>query len=355
MVNVISGGAHAGGLVDVQDFLVVPIGAATLAEAIEWASRVRAASAAVLRARGHDIALVADEGGLAARLPSNRAALDVLLEGIERSGLEPATEVAIAVDIAATQLLVDDTYVLASENRRLRADELVDEIAGWVGDYPIVSIEDVAGEDDLDAWRLATARLADRIQLLGDDLFVTSPTRLGTGIREGIANAVLVKPNQIGTLTEAHQVVVMAQAADYATVLSGRSARPRTAGSPISRSAGARASSRSARRPAPSAPRNGTGCCASSRNIRPRRSQVAAHSLRAWRRRVSPMQTRQDGAVDPQGCGVRPTPDPEVADGRVIATTPVAGTDPLGVNATRLPLAVVARIDARIGAPKPGV
>jgi enolase len=223
MVNVISGGAHAGGLLDVQDFLVVPVGATTLAEAIEWASRVRAASAAVLRARGHDIALVADEGGLAARLPSNRAALDVLLEGIERSGLEPATEVAIAVDIAATQLLVDDTYVLASENRRLRADELVDEIAGWVGDYPIVSIEDVAGEDDLDAWRLATARLADRIQLLGDDLFVTSPNRLGTGIREGIANAVLVKPNQIGTLTEAHQVVVMAQAAGYATVLSGRS------------------------------------------------------------------------------------------------------------------------------------
>ncbi len=222
MVNVISGGAHAGGLVDVQDFLVVPVGATTFAEAIEWASRVRAASAAVLRARGHDVALVADEGGLAARLPSNRAALDVLVEGIERSGLEPASQVAIAVDIAATQLLVDGAYVLASENRSLRADELVDEIAGWVGDYPIVSLEDVAGEDDLEAWRLATARLAG-IQLLGDDLFVTSPARLCTGIREGIANAMLVKPNQIGTLTEACEVVVMAQAAGYATVLSARS------------------------------------------------------------------------------------------------------------------------------------
>ena len=160
MVNVISGGAHAGGLVDVQDFLVVPVGATTFAEAIEWASRVRAATAAVLQARGHDVALVADEGGLAARLPSNRAALDVLLEGIERSGLEPGDEVAIAVDVAATQLLADGAYVLASENRSLRADELVDEIASWVGDYPIVSIEDVAGEDDLDAWRLATTRLA---------------------------------------------------------------------------------------------------------------------------------------------------------------------------------------------------
>ena len=223
MVNVISGGAHAGGLVDVQDFLVVPVGAATFTEAIEWASRVRAASATVLRARGHEVALVADEGGLAAPLPSNRAALDVLLEGIERSGLEPGREVAIAVDVAATQLLVDDTYELASEHRRLRTDELVDEVAAWVEDYPIVSIEDAVGEDDVDGWRLATGRLADRIQLLGDDLFVTSPSRLSTGIREGIANAVLVKPNQIGTLTEARRVVVMAQDAGYGTVLSARS------------------------------------------------------------------------------------------------------------------------------------
>jgi enolase len=223
MVNVISGGAHAGGLVDVQDFLVVPVGATTFAEAIEWASRVRAASAEVLRALGHDVALVADEGGLAARLPSNRAALDVLLEGIERSGLEPGSQIAIAVDVAATQLLVDGTYALASENRELRPDELVDEIAGWVADYPIASIEDVAGEDDLEAWRLATARLAAGIQLLGDDLFVTSPARLGAGISDGIANAVLVKPNQVGTLTEAREVVTIAQAAGYATVLSARS------------------------------------------------------------------------------------------------------------------------------------
>ncbi len=223
MVNVISGGAHAGGLLDVQDFLVVPVGAQTFAEAIEWAARVRSATAAVLREQGHGVALVADEGGLAAPLASNRAALDVLLAGIERSGLEPGTEAAIAVDVAATQLLVDGTYVLTSEKRSLRAGELVGELAGWVDDYPIVSIEDALGEDDGEGWRLATTRLGRGIQLLGDDLFATSPARLETGIRAGIANAVLVKPNQVGTLSEARRVVAMAQAASYATVLSARS------------------------------------------------------------------------------------------------------------------------------------
>ena len=180
MVNVISGGAHAGGLVDVQDFLVVPVGARTFAEAIEWASRVRAATAAVLRERGHDVFLVADEGGLAAPLPSNRVALDVLLEGIAQSGLEPGAEAAIAVDVAATQLLVDDRYMLGIEGRALRSEELVDEIAGWADDFPIVSIEDPVGEDDVAGWRYATARLGDRIQLLGDDLFATSAVRLET-------------------------------------------------------------------------------------------------------------------------------------------------------------------------------
>jgi enolase len=223
MVNVISGGAHAGGLVDVQDFLVVPVGARTFAEAIEWASRVRAATAAALRERGHATSLVADEGGLAAPLPSNRAALDVLLEGIERSGLEPGAEAAIAVDVAATQLLVDGTYLLASENRSLRAEQLVDELVGWVDEFPIVSIEDPLGEDDDAGWRYATAKLAKRVQLLGDDLFVTAPERLTAGIRDGIANAVLVKPNQIGTLSDARHVVELARQAGYATVLSARS------------------------------------------------------------------------------------------------------------------------------------
>lgn len=223
MVNVISGGAHAGDLIDVQDFLVVPVGARSFAEAIEWASRVRAATSEVLRERGHDVSLVADEGGLAAPLPSNRAALDVLLAGIERSGLEPGAEAAIAVDVAATQLLSGGRYVLASENRSLRAEELVDELVSWVGDYPIVSIEDALGEDDDAGWRYATDRLAPTVQLLGDDLFVTSPERLRDGIRDGVANAVLVKPNQVGTLSDARRVVEIARAAGYATVLSARS------------------------------------------------------------------------------------------------------------------------------------
>lgn len=223
MVNVISGGAHAGGLVDVQDFLVVPVGARTFAEAIEWASRVRAATAAVLRERGHDVFLVADEGGLAAPLPSNRVALDVLLEGIAQSGLEPGAEAAIAVDVAATQLLVDDRYMLGIEGRALRSEELVDEIASWADDFPIVSIEDPVGEDDVAGWRYATARLGDRIQLLGDDLFATSAVRLETSIRNGVANAVLVKPNQVGTLTEARRVVELGRNAGYATVVSARS------------------------------------------------------------------------------------------------------------------------------------
>ena len=223
MVNVISGGAHAGGLIDVQDFLVVPVGARTFAEALEWASRVRAATASVLRERGYNVSLVADEGGLGAPLPSNRAALDVLLEGIERSGLDPGAEAAIAVDVAAAQLLGDGVYLLASENRTLRASELVDEIVGWADAYPLVSIEDVVGEDDDDGWRYATARLGARAQLLGDDLFATSPSRLRAGIRDGIANAVLVKPNQVGTLSDAHRVTEIAREAGYATVVSARS------------------------------------------------------------------------------------------------------------------------------------
>jgi enolase 1/2/3 len=223
MVNVISGGAHAGGLVDVQDFLVVPVGASTFAEAIEWASCVRAATSAVLREKGHDVSLVADEGGLAAPLRSNRAALEILFAGIERSGLEPGSQAAIAVDVAATQLVSGSNYAFAGENRSLRADELVEEIAAWVDDFPIVSIEDVVGEDDEAGWKCASSWLAHRVQLLGDDLFVTSPERVVAGIREGIANAVLVKPNQVGTLTDARRVVDLAQAAGYATVLSARS------------------------------------------------------------------------------------------------------------------------------------
>lgn len=222
MVNIVSGGAHAGRLIDVQDILVVPIGAHSFAEAIEWSARVREGTAAWFTDHGHPAALVADEGGLSAGLPSNRVALDAVIGGMQAAGLRPGDDVAIAIDVAATQFAAAEGYTLAAEGRSLSAQEWVAELADWCAAYPIVSIEDPLAEDDWEGWRLATERLGGT-QILGDDLFVTDPARLHRGVREGIANAVLVKPNQTGTLTTALEVVHAAQAADYATVLSARS------------------------------------------------------------------------------------------------------------------------------------
>jgi enolase len=223
MVNIISGGAHSGRSIDVQDFLAVPVGAGSFADAIEWASRVRAGTAEELLSRGLPVALVADEGGLGPLLPTNRSALDVLVAGIDRAGLRPGDDVGIAIDVAATQFLREDGwYVLAAEDRELTSAELVEELAAWCAAYPIVSLEDALAEDDWTGWRTGTQRLAGR-QLLGDDLFVTNPERLQRGIDENVGNAVLVKPNQIGTLDTARTVVRTAHAAGYATVLSARS------------------------------------------------------------------------------------------------------------------------------------
>lgn len=223
MINIISGGAHAGRSIDVQDFLAVPLGATTFAQAIAWASRVRADTADVLGERGLPVALVADEGGLGPVLPSNRTALEVLVQGIERAGLRPGDDVGIAIDIAATQFQREDgSYRLAAEDRELTSAALVEELADWCAGYPIVSLEDALAEDDWDGWSLASKRLAGR-QLLGDDLFVTDLDRLGRGINQGVANAVLVKPNQTGTLDAARTVVRHAYAAGYGTVLSARS------------------------------------------------------------------------------------------------------------------------------------
>ena len=222
MVNVVSGGAHAGALIDIQDVLVVPVGASSFAEAIEWAARVRAATADVLRRAGHDVDLVADEGGLAARLPSNRAAVEAVAAGIEASGLAPGTEAAIAIDVAATQLFDGRGYRLTTEGRTVTAEELVAELRSWCDALPIISIEDPLAEDDFEGWAAASRELS-KYQLLGDDLFATSPARLADGIASGIANAVLVKPNQVGTLSDARRVTEAARAAGYATVLSARS------------------------------------------------------------------------------------------------------------------------------------
>jgi enolase len=223
MVNIISGGAHAGGLIDVQDLLVVPLGARSFAEALEWAVRVRAATVEVAAESGLPVALVADEGGLAGTFGSNRAALSCLARGIERSGLALGTQAAIAIDVAANQLSgPSGSYRLAAEDRVLSPAELVAELAEWCAGFPIVSIEDLLGEDDWAGWASATGTLSGR-QLLGDDLFATDLARLERGISMGVANAVLVKPNQTGTLTSARNVVGRAVAAGYATVLSARS------------------------------------------------------------------------------------------------------------------------------------
>lgn len=224
MVNVVSGGAHARGAgVDVQDFLVVPVGAATFAEAIEWAWRVRRATAALARERGHQASLVADEGGLGLPLASNRAGLELLVEGIERAGLVPGEEAAVAIDVAATQLVAGGGYRLDTERRTLATGELVDELESWCDAYPVVSLEDPLGEDDWDGWREATRRLGGRLQLLGDDLFATDVARLRRGIDRRVANAVLVKPNQCGTLTRAAACVALARDSGYAPVVSARS------------------------------------------------------------------------------------------------------------------------------------
>jgi enolase len=219
MVNVLSGGAHAGRAVDVQDVLVIPLAAATFAEAIEHAALVRAGAAAELRERGYATALVADEGGLAAPLASNEEALEIATRGIERAGVEAA----LALDVAATQLGDGDGYRLEREDRHLDGAAMVSLVAGWAERYALISIEDPLGEDDWEAWRAITERLGRDVQLLGDDLFATSPDRLAHGVGAGVANAVLVKPNQAGTLSGARETLELARRGGYASVVSARS------------------------------------------------------------------------------------------------------------------------------------
>jgi enolase len=223
MLNILSGGAHAAGAVDVQDFLVIPVGASCFAEAIEWSWRVRRAAVEAAEARGLNANLVADEGGLGLALGSNRAALELLSTALDRSGLIPGEQVAIALDVAATQLVHDGGYRLAAEGRQVDAAGLLDELEDWVDHHPIVSIEDPVGDDDWDGWMQAGKRLGRRVQLVGDDLFVTDLDRVRRGIEGGVANAVLVKVNQTGTVSDARAVVQEAKGAGMATVVSARS------------------------------------------------------------------------------------------------------------------------------------
>ncbi|MEQ4206536.1 phosphopyruvate hydratase [Actinopolymorpha sp. B17G11] len=224
MVNILSGGAHAARAIDIQDVLAVPVGAGTFAYGLELVERVRAATAALLDSRGDGTGLVADEGGLAAPLPTNEAALALVTDGIEAAGLTPGHDVALAVDLAASQFgTADGTYHLRCEDRVLDRDGWLAEVGGWCERYPIVSLEDVLNEDDWEGWTLAARTLPGDCQLLGDDLFATHLERVEKGIACQAANAVLVKPNQAGTLTRAQRVLRRAQQAGLATVVSARS------------------------------------------------------------------------------------------------------------------------------------
>jgi enolase len=223
MINIVSGGAHAARAIDFQDFLVIPVGATSFAEAIEWTWRVRREAAVLVERLGSPSVMVADEGGLAARFERNEEPMALVTEAIVTAGFAPGADVAIAIDVASTQLWRGGGYELASEGRTIDADEMTALLEGWVDRYPLVSIEDPLAEDDWPGWQTCSSRLRDRVQVIGDDLFCTNATRLERGIAEGTANAVLVKPNQIGTLTDAQRVVEQARAAGYATVVSARS------------------------------------------------------------------------------------------------------------------------------------
>jgi enolase len=223
MVNILSGGLHAGRGMDIQDFLAVPVRAVTMDEATHTIARVRSAATEVARTRGLPT-LLADEGGLSPGLETTRDGLAMLREAIERAGLEPGHDVAIALDVAATALCGDDgRYRFAREKRVYDSAEMIAMLESWVKDFPVVSIEDGLGEEDWTGWRELTARIGSRTQLVGDDLFATNARRLRNGMHEGVANGVLVKLNQNGTLTGTLDVIAQAKASGYATIVSARS------------------------------------------------------------------------------------------------------------------------------------
>jgi enolase len=222
MLNVLNGGAHAKNSIDFQEFMVMPVGAASFTEALRWGAETYHVLRSVLAERGLATA-VGDEGGFAPDLPANEDAVILLLEAIERAGRVPGEEIALALDPATSELWDDGAYVLAGEGRTLSPGEMVDYWVDLVDRYPIVSIEDGMAEEDWDGWAAHTKSLGGRIQLVGDDIFVTNAEILERGIREGVANAILVKLNQIGTLTETMETIEVADRSAYRPVISHRS------------------------------------------------------------------------------------------------------------------------------------
>ncbi len=222
MMNIINGGAHADNPIDFQEFMIVPVGAPSLKEAVRWGSEVFHTLKAALKKAGHNTN-VGDEGGFAPNLPSAEAALDFILQAIESAGFKPGTDIALGLDAAATEFFKDGAYVYSGEGVTRSPQEQAQYLAKLAGAYPIATIEDGNSEDDWDGWKATTDLLGHKIQLVGDDIFVTNVERLADGIKKGVANSILVKVNQIGTLSETLAAVDMAQRAGYTAVMSHRS------------------------------------------------------------------------------------------------------------------------------------
>ncbi|HUQ39069.1 MAG TPA: phosphopyruvate hydratase [Acidimicrobiales bacterium] len=222
MLNVLNGGAHASNNVDFQEFMILPVGAASFSEALRWGAETYHALKAILESRGMPTT-VGDEGGFAPDLPSSEAAVQLLVEAIERTGRAPGADMALGLDVASTEFFHDGLYDLAGEGRKLVSEEFCGYLADLCDRYPIVSIEDGMSEEDWDGWASLTRTIGDNVQLVGDDVFVTNVERLERGIATGVANAVLVKVNQIGTLTETLETVDLARRSSYASVMSHRS------------------------------------------------------------------------------------------------------------------------------------
>jgi len=222
MMNIINGGAHADNSVDLQEFMILPVGAGSFSEALRWGVEVFHSLKSVLKKKGLNTA-VGDEGGFAPDLKSNEEAISVILEAIDKAGYKPGADICLGIDAASSEFQKDGGYLLASEGRSLSSAEFVDLLESWVNQYPIITIEDGMGENDWDGWRLLTDRLGSKVQLVGDDLFVTNTSILKKGIEQNIANSILIKVNQIGTLTETLNAINMAKEAGYTAVVSHRS------------------------------------------------------------------------------------------------------------------------------------
>lgn len=222
MMNIINGGAHADNNIDMQEFMILPVGAPTFAESLRYGAEVFHVLKSILQKRGLTTA-VGDEGGFAPNLSSNQEAIEIILEAIEKAGFKAGKEIYLGLDVASTEFFNNGYYQLSAENKKLSAEQFADYLTKWVDQYPIISIEDGMSENDWAGWKLLTQKLSERVQLVGDDLFVTNSKILQKGITENIANAILIKLNQIGTVSETLDAINLAKQANYAAVISHRS------------------------------------------------------------------------------------------------------------------------------------